>query len=360
MNILLGIIGFALAFVAGTSTTRAVPPPDFIFNVGSQLVQVFSIVAVFLSAAALSAGQFLKAYFHRVKHKKIFWMGAALVILAVSFGIAYGYQQFQQQAAYREWIAQSTAANQQSVVTSQPFAAPMEVIKVTDENSFFENNQAVPTAISNADFQSVLNTEKSITVLDARENEEYEIGNFPNSLHIRFADLLNGRWRDLPKDQVIYVFCWSGMRGKDVTDFLRSKKILARYIEKGASDWVASGGTWSGDIKFSSKYPEERYSKLFDLAEMKDQIAAGTMIIDSRPKDKFEKHHISGSINIPIIYTSSENISSLLAQIPAGKKVITVCDDFISCFDAKIVGVKVGKNGADFLGRYNKPWAYQN
>ncbi len=225
---------------------------------------------------------------------------------------------------------------------------------------FFNDYQDLALAITNNDFNQNLKNEKNLYVLDAREDEEFEIGNFPKSTHIRFADLVAGEWIKIPTDQVVYVFCWSGMRGKEVAEFLRSKQIVARYIEKGASDWVNSGGVWEGDIKFSSKYADERYQRLFTLDELKKAIPDGTVIVDSRISGKFNQHHVSGSINIPIIYTPSSKIEAALEQVPKGAAVITVCDDFISCFDAKVTGIKLEKLGHTFLGRYNKPWEYQD
>ncbi len=96
-------------------------------------------------------------------------------------------------------------------------------------------------------------------MLDAREDEEFAIGNYPGSHHLRFADIKAGEWIQLPTDQIIYVLCWSGIRGKEVADFLRSKKILARYVERGADGWVSFGGKWLGEIKFRSVYKQDQY-----------------------------------------------------------------------------------------------------
>jgi rhodanese-related sulfurtransferase len=350
-------------FIAGTQSVLAVPPPDFLFSVGAQVMQIFSILAIFLSAAVVSASRFFKVYFQSIKYKKIIMVALAITIIGTSLATAYGYQQYEQNKQYREWIAQSKAQiinestqnNSTQEVNIKPAIINRETIRDT---SLYETNTSVPVAISNADFKQVI-SDGNVFVLDAREDEEYAIGNSPQSTHIRFADLMAGEWVKLPADRTIYVFCWSGMRGKEVTDFLRSKKILARYIDKGADGWVASGGKWTGGIKFSSKYGEDRYQKVFNLDEMKKFIEDGVVIVDSRPAAKYNKKHIAGSINIPIIYTASSKMDTVLEQVPSGKKVITVCDDFISCFDAKVTGVKLEKRGNEFLGRYNKPWEYK-
>lgn len=496
-----------VGIISTTPVTEAVPPPDFLFNVGTSIVQTFSVVTVFLSAIVISGWQFLKVYFQKIKHKKAVWVGLALVVVAIAFTSAYYYQQYAQEQAYKQWVAESkmaeqgqtndqnsldkliiekgttasvsstqqgvlggTQQTQQSETTNQTDATPedentqfiknyynniatgnleeaYEVSKksvslatfkgwyknVTDvelanlkainsdtysmkvtlaennkpqsyavlvtlgktkegqlriiasesrtlvipkdlantsvknppednstaENlSFYAANKTKKIIVSNDELKEIMKTNSNIYVLDAREDEEYEIGNFPNSHHIRFADLIAGEWIQLPTDKEVYVFCWSGMRGKEVAEFLRTKKIVSRYVENGASGWFAAGGKWNGGISFSDKHPEERYQKLFTKDEVSTQISKGTIIVDSRPKSSFTKNHIDNSINIPVIYTPSSQLNSLLSKVPAGTSVITVCDDFISCFDAKVTGIKLEKTGHTFLGRYNKPWEF--
>lgn len=110
---------------------------------------------------------------------------------------------------------------------------------VNADELFYFLNRSSDRKISNADFAKELKKpEGSYIVLDARENLEYDLGHMSGSLHIRFADLQAGRWVELPKDRFIYVLCWSGIRGKEVTEFLDSKKIAAKYLESGANGWV--------------------------------------------------------------------------------------------------------------------------
>lgn len=358
---------FLLVLIAKTQVALAVPPPDFLFNVGAQIVQVFSITILFLSAILASVSQFAKVYFYKLKHRKILLAGLIFAVVLISLATAYFYGQYEQNKTYREWIDQSAVYGSDEVTTDPS----LDKLKMEDQTPWPEKSESavvpedknLPLSVSNTDFQQAISAAAALVeplfVLDAREDEEFEIGNFPDSTHVRFADLLAGEWIRIPTDKVVYVFCWSGIRGKEVAEFLRSKKIVARYIEKGADDWVAQGGTWNGGIRFSSNYTEDRYQRVFTLDEIKKHISEGTVLVDSRAKAKFDARHIPGSINIPIIYTPSVNIEEALAQVPEGKSVITICDDFVSCFDAKVTGVKLEKKGHEFLGRYNKPWEYE-
>ncbi len=231
---------------------------------------------------------------------------------------------------------------------------------ISQEYNFFTNNANKNIIITNQEFKNSIESNKNdYLVLDARENIEYENGYFPESLHIRFADIKAGRWIELPKDKFVYVVCWSGIRGKEVADFLRTKKIVASYLENGASGWVEFSGKWIGDINFVEKYSNPQYQIVFSTDEIKNKAKESVILIDTREPYKFRQWHIAGSINIPIMYTPTINIETVFGQVPAKSKVITVCDGYVNCFDAKITGVELERRGHQFLGRYNKPWEYE-
>ncbi|MFH1621400.1 MAG: rhodanese-like domain-containing protein [Patescibacteria group bacterium] len=222
---------------------------------------------------------------------------------------------------------------------------------------YFEEQQQTSESVSNVDFKAAINnSQKKYLVLDARENIEFENGHFPDATHIRFADLKAGRWIELPTDRPVYVFCWSGIRGKEVTEFLRSKKILARYLETGANGWVAANGKWVGDVAFLKVYTDDRYKRVFSLDELKDNLAKGIVLVDTRPPNSYNAWHISGSINIPLMSTPSISVEQTFSRVPAHSTVITVCDDYVNCFDAKLTGVELERRGHTFLGRFAEPW----
>ena len=229
--------------------------------------------------------------------------------------------------------------------------------KTTQEYVFFEKNENTNILVTNQDFKNITDSQQSdYIVLDARENIEYENGYFPGSLHIRFADLKAGRWIELPKDKPIFVICWSGIRGKEVAEFLRTKKIVSSYLENGANGWVEFGGKWIGEIKFGEKYTDSKYQILFSTDELKKKVAEGVVLVDTREP---YRSHIAGSVNIPIMYTPTINLEKTFSQVPTNSKVIMVCDGYVNCFDAKITGVELERRGHQFLGRYNRPWEYE-
>ncbi|PIR66480.1 MAG: hypothetical protein COU51_03715 [Parcubacteria group bacterium CG10_big_fil_rev_8_21_14_0_10_36_14] len=232
--------------------------------------------------------------------------------------------------------------------------------KTAQEYDFFTKNENTNILVTNQDFKNITGSQQSdYIVLDARENIEYENGYFPGSLHIRFADLKAGRWIELPKDKPVYVICWSGIRGKEVAEFLRTKKIVSSYLENGANGWVEFGGKWIGEIKFGEKYTDSKYQIVFSTDDVKKKVTEGVILVDTREPYKYNQSHIEGSVNIPIMYTPTINLEKTFSQVLANSKVITVCDGYVNCFDAKITGVELERRGHQFLGRYNKPWEYE-
>lgn len=534
-----------LVFIVAPRTANAVIPPDFIFNIGTQIAQFFSIVLIFLSAVIGTLFQFFKTRYYSIKHKKTIIALIVIVTVVISLAVSYLYATYRQNIEYQKWLAESKKydttlkvdvdsdddglsdveeatfgtdpnnpdtdgdsykdgeeiingfdpnepavtneteqkadendqlnignANNNDVDTSlNKFVAnivavdasasfisdyyaniangnlerayelskksvdidtykswyqnttkitldnlvridekkssieltlyegaafirygvlmtlrlqgslPVQVEnsdvkilvqgllenenvlidenKTTREYDFYNSNESKSIITTNQEFKNITDgLEKNYLVLDARENIEYENGYFPDSLHIRFADLKAGQWIELPKDKFVYVICWSGIRGKEVAEFLRTKKLIASYLENGANGWVEFGGKWVGEIKFGEKYTDARYQIVFDTNEVKKKVERGVVLVDTREPYKYAQSHIPGSVNIPIMYTQTLNLENAFSQVPSGREVITVCDGYVNCFDAKITGVELERRGHAFLGRYNKPWEY--
>jgi len=345
-NIKLSIILLAGYFFIFPQTAHAVIPPDFIFNIGSQVTQFFSIVVIFFTAIFGIFFNFFKTASQLAKHRKIFLVSAIMFIICSALLIAYFYAMYKQKAEYQKWL-----------VESQKYS-----IQQNDNSSFdiaSTNQINDKLQITNQEFKNAIDSKiNNFIVLDARENIEYENGYFPGSLRIRFADLRDGQWDKLPKDKIVYVICWSGIRGKEAVEFLRTKNVRAFYLENGASGWVEFGGAWIGGIKFLERYTDKKYKIVFNTDEVRKMAKEGVILVDTREPDKFKKWHISGSVNIPIMYTPTSNIEIVFGQVPIKSRVITVCDGYVNCFDAKITGVELEKRGHQFLGRYNKPWEY--
>lgn len=338
---------------------QAVPPPDFLFNIGSQIAYTLSFVAIFFSATFGVVYQFLKVKVHAYKPKPLRFLLILLLLSAFFLGIAYWYNTHQQEAAYLTWLEESESYNKQFDETQETVIELPPVQEEEESSVFWEEYQDTPLSISNTDFDALIQSnQKDYIVLDARENLEYGYGRFPGSVHLRYADILAGLTQSLPKDQFIYVLCWSGIRGEETAQMLREQGFVAIYLEKGADGWVSEyGGLWEGDIKFSSLYPDTDYALTFTTDQTKQMVSEGVILVDAREPEKIATSSID-AYGMPIMLTPTSELEAMYAQIPEGSRVLTICDEYTNCFMAKILGVELEIRGAEFLGRYNKPWEY--
>ena len=353
MNRFASLVVFCLSLLLAPRFVLAIPPPDIIANVGSQLTQVFSLIAV---GGSIGFGVFLQ-YLSRFKARpmrEILWMGVGTIgLLTLSLVVAYFVVDYQNRIA-RTAYEESVAELLHQEVVKQESSAPSSPIPV--KSTFFDANVNLPLSVTNEEFDVLRKSD--IYVLDAREDEEYAIGNYPGSHHIRFADLLAASWMAVPTDRVVYVLCWSGIRGSEVTSFLRDHGVVAQFLKDGADGWVKYSGTWDGGILFTSMYSDERYTKLFETSEVRSLADDGVVLVDVRGEAAQKKTPIANAIPVSIIYTPSSLIDAMLAKVPPKSRFIAVCDEYVNCFDAKLVGVRLEKLGHTFLGRYAKLWEY--
>lgn len=337
-----------VAWLLSPQEARAIPPPDVITSIGSSFVQISGLLLVFFSIGFSLFIRTLQKVRIFAKEKKVATGVIAACVVVLSLCGAYVYTSLTQKSG-EETIEEEIAKEVREEIEKR------DTGEVVETSSFFEENKSIPLEITNDEFRLV---ESSAYILDAREDEEYDIGFYPGSTHVRFADILAGAWSDFPTDRVVYVFCWSGIRGSEVAAFLREKGVLARALKGGADGWVEDGGTWNGEIAFSHVYNAPQYAKLFTTEEVKEARGQGAILVDTRRQDGLA-NPIRDSIFVSSIYTPTDELNAMLAQVPAGTSVITICDDFVSCFDAKIVGIKLEKQGVVFLGRYAAPWEYE-
>lgn len=442
---LLGLIIMFAAFAP--QPAAAIPPPDVIFQLGSQFFQLFSIFFLMAGAIGGVAVRWFSLLFHRARQTK--WLVLMLIVLvpAVSLLGAYGISRSLQQPSDQELDAELSAQLESKIDEYDALGAGEETIEgdLTKEQEFIkqyyqnlvsdidaayavskksvslevfrgwyadtskvevfgielldsgeyaidvalheggvatryavvmtleqsaagfvigsskvrviedENDSELALVVTNEEFETM---GSGTFVLDAREDEEYELGRYRGSKHIRFADLLAGEWVQLPQDTEVIVLCWSGIRGREVAQFLREKGVLARYVEDGANGWVEYGGAWDGEITFTSYYSATRYTTTLSTQTVRDRVVGGAILVDARDANRFNQGHIPGAINISAIFTATDELNAQLRAVEPGSTVITICDDFMSCFDAKIVGIKLEKLGHTFLGRYSKPYEY--
>jgi rhodanese-related sulfurtransferase len=84
------------------------------------------------------------------------------------------------------------------------------------------------------------------TLLDVREQDEWDAGHAPDALHIPMSELA-GRLGELPEDRGVLVICRSGGRSARVTEYLNANGWDARNVDGGMQSWQAAGRPLTSD-----------------------------------------------------------------------------------------------------------------
>lgn len=83
---------------------KAVIPPDFIFNIGTSIAQVFSVVILFFSALFATTYQFIKLKFASLKHRRIFLILSIVLVIFGSLGISLIYTLRKENIDFKTWL----------------------------------------------------------------------------------------------------------------------------------------------------------------------------------------------------------------------------------------------------------------
>jgi rhodanese-related sulfurtransferase len=88
----------------------------------------------------------------------------------------------------------------------------------------------------------VENIEKGAIFLDAREKDEYIVSHIPNARYVGYDDFVLSSCSDIPKDQLIVVYCSVGYRSGNVTEDLEKAGYTEVYnLWGGIFNWVNTG-----------------------------------------------------------------------------------------------------------------------
>jgi rhodanese-related sulfurtransferase len=84
------------------------------------------------------------------------------------------------------------------------------------------------------------------TMLDVRENSEWNAGRVPGAVHVPVKNVSAQAPKRLPKGRPVIVACRTGSRSKGAVRLLREKGIEAYSLSGGLTAWESAGGRIQG------------------------------------------------------------------------------------------------------------------
>ncbi|RZP28736.1 MAG: rhodanese-like domain-containing protein [Acidimicrobiales bacterium] len=84
------------------------------------------------------------------------------------------------------------------------------------------------------------------TMLDVRDNSEWNAGRVPGAVHVPAANVAAQAPKRLPKGRPVVIACRTGSRSKAATRLLREQGIEAYSLSGGLAAWESAGGRVAG------------------------------------------------------------------------------------------------------------------
>lgn len=221
---------------------------------------------------------------------------------------------------------------------------------------------SAPT-LTSAELAARMASAEPLHIIDVREPEEFEVTHLPGAINLRYADLLLGV-RSPPDAGVPVVFvCDSGKRSGEVCEQRARLGLPCQVLEGGYPQWVReerplSTPAYGWRARFT---PLPRYARdtvYLDTPEVADLVHGDkARFVDVRSPDEFARGHLPDALNLPMRGMASDALADALAQLPA-QPLVAACYDNRSCFHARVLGLKLTRQGLDFRGRYTVPQEY--
>ena len=103
--------------------------------------------------------------------------------------------------------------NKHFLIVLLTFALPFGCIGCSTCGS--DDGSATYDQISGAEAKALMDSESGYTIIDAREQYEYDEGHIPGAILIPYGEIAARAEKELPdKEQLILVYCRSGRRSK--------------------------------------------------------------------------------------------------------------------------------------------------
>ena len=226
------------------------------------------------------------------------------------------------------------------------------MVRKNAANNFFETYPASGSYLINwADMYAKIDNDETPIILDLRSETDYNTSHLIGAISAPFSAGLADKVEMLPKDQAVYIYCYSGQTAGQALALLRMLGIEAYSVKSGftyggAIDMVAYHETTSNALTdanatfdpFLLSYVKGYFnaiategSHIVTAVNAKPLVDAGTAtVIDIRQAADYTTAHVDGAINIPF----GLDMNDSFVDLPAGQL-------YVACYSGQTAGQTV-------------------
>lgn len=214
-------------------------------------------------------------------------------------------------------------------------------VKTSAANKYFAEFTENPM-LPWADLLAKIDAGENLFVLDIRSATDYEAGHVKGAYLAAWGEDLAAKVSYLPKDTVVYVYCYTGQTAGQAIALMRMLGINAisvqggynsaastvegfdAYVDTAAGELQNAGASFdpfllAEVVKYFNGIKDNASYKM-SLEESLAAVEAGTVtVVDIRKAEDFAAGHIEGAINIPF----GQGMQEKFSELPAGKLLVT-------------------------------------
>lgn len=351
--------------LVGSAPALAIPSPEVVVSFFSNIAQIFGLLTLAVGGAFFSRQRVSRRLRRGGGPAARFGAGKVLAVLTLMLLASAGINVMQ-------WSWSADARTER--LSANLFRASKEAGKRVGDTSLktldYSEQVKHPLGITTAELDAMLaangveaDDDEPVNLIDVRESEEWETGKLTQFSHLRYPDVLAQAEAIKANGKRNVLLCHSGNRSSELCEALIKKGVDCRFIVGGYEKWLAEGrGIVRNPALPASAVrglpPFRNDNVLLDTPEVRRLVEEERAIfIDVRYPEEFERGHLPGALNMTLRKMTSAEIETSFAQVPH-QPIVAPCYDKRSCFYAQILGLRLGRLGYDFRGRYTVPHEY--
>lgn len=110
---------------------------------------------------------------------------------------------------------------------------------------YFKNTSSSSNIIAAAGLKEKLDADEQMTIVSVRKPEDYAKGHIEGAVNIPFGEGMQEAFADLPRDEPVYVYCYSGQTAGQTVGIMRLMGIDAVSVKSGMGTAGTAGSGWA-------------------------------------------------------------------------------------------------------------------
>ena len=201
-----------------------------------------------------------------------------------------------------------------------------------------------------ADLFTLIDAGEEPYILSIRKTEDYEAGHIEGAVNMAWGADLASKFAMLPKDETVYVYCYSGQTAGQAIALMNMLGIDAVSVKSGfnkgamtvdgyeayvdtTDNMLADAGeTFDSFLltevqNYFNAIPDSG-NNIMTVEDVQAAVDAGEVtVVDIRKAEDFAAGHVAGAVSVPF----GANMQEGFADLPAGKLVV-------ACYSGQTAG----------------------